>query len=237
MTADPSPGGGPCRRAAALRPPLRAFVLPALAVLLAGCVAETVRKNPPRKGPVQTVGYIDLGGGEVRYSTDGWSWFVAGRRHAAVHLMHRVCGRFRPVVTEEFTKEDADVPYSQEDITVTIPLGAEHFTVAPYTHLVFECAESSTAPVRAQPLRGLPPPPRPAAPAISASAAAIPVVVPVVTVSSAPAALAPAPLPAAPPPAAAWIAFPAAWTPVPAPPKIQTSSAAPSATPSEVKHP
>ena len=105
MTADPSPGGGPCRRAAALRPPLRAFVLPALAVLLAGCVAETVRKNPPRKGPVQTVGYIDLGGGEVRYSTDGWSWFVAGRRHAAVHLMHRVCGRFRPVVTKEFTKE------------------------------------------------------------------------------------------------------------------------------------
>jgi hypothetical protein len=241
---------------------------------LAGCVAETVRKNPPRKGPVKAVDYVDMGGGEVRYSTDGWGWFVACRRRAAKALMRHVCGKLRPVVVEEFTQEDADVPYSQEDISVTLQLGAEHFTLAPYAHLVFECAYSSTAPVSAQPPQGLPPPPRPAAPLVevyaagysSAPAAApaqaavssapvaanpaaavpsAPAAAPVVTFSSAPAtpaATAP-PVPAPPrpasaaPPAAAWIAFPAGWTPAPAPPKISISSAAPSATPSEVKHP
>jgi hypothetical protein len=130
-------------------------------VLLAGCVAETVHKQVPRLGPVKAVGYVDMGGGEVRYCADGWSWFVAGRRRAARALMRHICGKLEPVVTEEFTQEDADVPYSQEDIAVTMQLGAEHFTLAPYTHMVFQCAYSSTAPVTAQPQNVLPPPPRP----------------------------------------------------------------------------
>jgi hypothetical protein len=267
---------------------------------MAGCVAETVRKNPPRLGPVKAVGYVDMGGGEVRYSADGWKWFVAGRRRAAGTLMRHVCGKLRPVVTEEFTQEDADVPYSQEDISVTIQLGAEHFTLAPYTHLVYECAYSSTEPVRALPPQALPPPPRPTAPlvevfaadyssasattgvfvgtaaaaAISSAAAtavggpaaipavvvsSIPVAAAVVTFSSAPATPAlrapPAPAPPRPAalgaPAAAWIAFPAGWTPAPAPPTprlqtspspaapaaVGTSSVAPSAVPSGVNHP
>ena len=99
-------------------------------MLLAGCVAETVRKNPPRLGPVKAVGYVDMGGGEVRYSTEGWGWFVAGRRRAAKAIMRHICGKLKPVVTEEFTQEDADVPYSQEDISVTMQLGAQHFTLA-----------------------------------------------------------------------------------------------------------
>ena len=238
-----------------------------------------MRKNPPRRGPVKAVGYIDLGGGEVRYSTEGCRWFVAGRRRAAVHLMSHVCGKLKPVVVEEFTNEDADVPYSQEDIAVTLQLGAQHFTLASYDHMVFACAYSSTAPVRAQPPQGLPPPPRPMTPLVEAyaagySSAPVPSAVSigtaapaqavvssasatsgVVTFSSAPAtpaatapsAPAPARSPAAPPPAAAWIAFPSAWAPAPAPPKVKissaapvavsTSSAAPSAAPSEVKRP
>jgi hypothetical protein len=122
-------------------------------------------------GPVKSVGYVDMGGGEVRYSTGGWSWFVAGRRRAARTLMNHVCGRLKPVVTEEFTQQDADVPYSQEDISVTMQLGAEHFTLADYTHLVFVCADASTAPVKAQPPQILPPPPRPTAPLVEVFAA------------------------------------------------------------------
>ena len=133
-------------------------------------MAETVRKNPPRKGPVKAVGYVDMGGGEVRYSTDGWSWFVAGRRRAGRALMRHICGKLKPVVTEEFDKEDADVPYSQDDIATTLQRGDEHFTLAPFTHMVFECAFSSTAPVTAQPPQGLPPPPRPEAPLVEAYA-------------------------------------------------------------------
>jgi len=230
---------------------------------MAGCVAETVRRNTPRKGPVKAVGYVDMGGGEVRYSTDGWSWFVAGRRRAARALMRHICGKLKPVVTEESDKEDIDVPYSQDDIAATLQRGAEHFTLASYTHMIFECAYSSTAPVTAQPPQGLPPPPRPEAPrapplveAYAAGYSSAPVVliataapaavstapvaaatVPVVTFSSAPArpaatgpvVPAPAPVPGAPPPAAAWIAFPSAWAPAPAPPKTQISSAAPAA--------
>jgi hypothetical protein len=226
-------------------------------MLLAGCVAETVRKNAPRKGPVKAVGYVDMGGGEVRYSTDGWGWFVAGRRRAARALMSHICGKLKPVLTDEFDKEDVDVPYSQDDIAATLQRGAEHFTLAPFTHLVFECAYSSTAPVTAQPPQGLPPPPRPEAPLVEVYAAgyssapaptaiavgtAAPATSGVVTFSSAPATPAlTTPAPAggenarppgtarqgAPPPAAAWIAFPSAWAPVSAPPKIKISSAAP----------
>ena len=144
-----------------MTPRVRLLLIPALALLLAGCVAETVRKAKPRKGTIKEIGYVDLGGGEVRYSLDGWGWFVGGRRRAARALMRRVCGKLKPVVTEEFEREDADVPYSQDDIAATMARGAEHFTVARYMHMAFDCAFSSTAPVRGEPPKGLPPPPRP----------------------------------------------------------------------------
>ncbi|HAM34299.1 MAG TPA: hypothetical protein DEB40_05025 [Elusimicrobia bacterium] len=120
--------------------------LMACCLLAAGCVAETVRKNQPRKGPVQEVGYVDTGGGEVRYSLDGWSWFVAGRRRDAWRRMRRICGTLKPLVTDEFSRQDADVSYSQEDIYVNLERGMEHYTVAPYNHIVFDCG-LSTAPL------------------------------------------------------------------------------------------
>jgi hypothetical protein len=118
-----------------------------LGASLSGCVAETVRKEPPRKGPVREVGYVDTGGGEVRYSMDGWSWFVAGRRRDALRRMRKVCQRLHAVVVDEFIRDDADVPYSQDDIIVTLDRGSDHYSVAPYTHIEFECSES-TAPIR-----------------------------------------------------------------------------------------
>jgi hypothetical protein len=245
-----------------MMPRARSLLAPALALLLAGCVAETVQKNRPRKGTIKEVGYVDLGGGQVRYSLDGWGWFVAGRRRAARALMRHTCGKLKPVVIEEFEREDADVPYSQDDIAATMGRGAEHFTVARYMHIVFDCAYSSTAPARGEPPRGLPPPPRlaaetfaaplssaPAAPSssgtevVASSAAAAPAV----QFSSAPARPAIVPLPsgAAPPvapsPAAVWSPFSSSWSPVQAPPRPSTAAAsAPVSTspvPSEVKQP
>jgi hypothetical protein len=213
------------------------ILIPGLALLLSGCVAETVRKARPRKGTVKEIGYVDLGGGEVRYSLDGWGWFVKGRRRAARALMSHVCGKLKPVVTEEFDREDADVPYSQDDIAATMDRGAEHFTVARYLHMVFECAYSSTAPVRGEPPKGLPPPPRPQVsvsppgaenvrPPVPARPGAPPA--PTVAVSSAPA---PAQVPVSPPPAASAVAASSAPVLVPAtsaaapPPVVQFSSA------------
>jgi hypothetical protein len=239
-----------------MTPRVRLLLIFVLALPLGGCVAETVRKAKPRKGALKEIGYVDMGGGEVRYSLDGWSWFVGGRRRAARALMRRVCGKLKPVVTEEFDREDADVPYSQDDIAATMARGAEHFTVARYMHMVFDCAFSSTAPVRGEPPKGLPPPPRPA-PSEAVSTGAVPVEVsvssaaepavaePVIVVSSAPA---PAPFvqfssaparpaitssssepapPSVPPPAAIWSPFATSWSPVQAPP--QPSTAAPAA--------
>jgi hypothetical protein len=117
----------------------RPGVLLLVCALLAGCVAETVRQDPPRKGPVKEVGYVYYGGGEVRYSDEGWDWFVAGRRRDAWRRMRHICGKLKPAIVEESNREDADVPYSQEDIQVTMREGTEHFIVAPFTHLVFEC--------------------------------------------------------------------------------------------------
>ena len=216
---------------------------------LAGCVAETVRKSPPRKSPIKEVGYIDMGGGEVRYSEEGWSWFVAGRRRAAVHLMRHVCGKLKPVVTEEFIKEDADVPYAQSDIQESMQRGAEHFIVAPYTHMIYDCAWTSTGPVTssqslrpAEPLvRPVMPPIETVAPVISSATAPAATVssaaaIAEAPVSSAPAAVAlssasatPAAAPAPRPlPAAAWSPF--SWFP-PAPANVNPSSATPSPAP------
>ena len=50
------------------------LLLPLL--LLTACVAENVERRKPRKGPIKEVGFVDMGGGSVRYSTDGWKWFV-----------------------------------------------------------------------------------------------------------------------------------------------------------------
>lgn len=115
-------------------------VLPLLLLLLSGCVAETVERRKPRKGPVKEVGFVDFGGGRVRYSTEGWAWFVAGRRRHAKRLMRKNCGKALVVeVTDEYDRQDADIAYSGEDVTHSIDKGLDHYKIAPFHHYAYEC--------------------------------------------------------------------------------------------------
>ncbi len=118
----------------------------AVLVCLPACVAETVERRRPRRGPVKAVGFVDLGGGQVRYGLDGWSWFVSGRRRHAMRLMRKNCGsELAPQVMDEYTRQDADIAYSGEDITVNIDKGLEHFKISPFQHMSYECRRRSAA--------------------------------------------------------------------------------------------
>lgn len=109
-------------------------------VLLSACVAETVERRKPRKGPIKIVGFVDMGGGTIRYSTDGWGWFVAGRRRDALRKMRRNCGKeLAPQVVDEYLRQDADISYAGEDISTNLDKGMDHFKIAPFEHLVYEC--------------------------------------------------------------------------------------------------
>jgi hypothetical protein len=123
--------------------------LPALiltAALLSACVAVTVERHHPRKGPIKEVGYIDFGGGEVRYSAEGWKWIVSSRRKTALRLMRRNCGPdLTPMITDEYTRVDADATYNGEDIDASMKMGGEHYQIERYTHLLYECRAAGTA--------------------------------------------------------------------------------------------
>jgi len=125
---------------------LRLVVVVAACLSLSSCVAEMVTKTPPRKGPVKEVGFIQTGGGEVRFSTDGWGWVIALRRGEAHRRMRRLCGKELKVkVVDEFTHEDVEATYSSDDM-VELSKGVNHFEVAPYHHIVFDCVDSTGAP-------------------------------------------------------------------------------------------
>ena len=120
---------------------MRRLALPlCAAVLLSSCVAESVERRRPRKGPVKEVGYVDYGGGAVRYSLTGWSWFVKGRRRDAKRRMRKNCGKdLEPRVIDEYARTDADAPYVGDEIAISLQLGAEHFKIEPFVHLTYEC--------------------------------------------------------------------------------------------------
>ena len=126
----------------------RGLALALAASLLSACVAVTVERRRPRKGPVKEVGYVEYGGGQVRYSAEGWSWFVSSRRRTALKLMSANCGRdLTPALTDEYTRMDADAAYNGEDIDASMKMGDEHYHIERYTHLAYECRT-----------RGMPPP-------------------------------------------------------------------------------
>lgn len=118
-------------------------------LLLSGCVTEIVQERRPRKGPVAAVGYVDPGGGEVRYSTEGWGLVISARRATALRRMRHVCKPLRPSIIREFTNDDVDVAYNEDDLESNMKQGGDHYQVSPYHHIVFECLT--------------PAPPRPAA--------------------------------------------------------------------------
>lgn len=142
--------------------------------MLSACVAETIERRRPRKGPVKAVGFVDNGGGSVRYSTDGWSWFVSGRRRHALRLMRKNCGKtLSPQIVDEYLRHDADISYSGEDISTNLDKGMDHFKIAPFNHFVYECRPAG-APADA--------------PAVSTAPRSAFLVVPPVSLSTAPAA-------------------------------------------------
>ena len=119
---------------------MRRLALPLMLVLLSACVAETVERRRPRKGPIKEVGFVDMGGGNVRYSTEGWGWFVSGRRRHALRLMRKNCGKFlKPQILDEYHRQDADISYAGEDIATNLDKGMEHFKIAPFEHILYDC--------------------------------------------------------------------------------------------------
>ena len=125
----------------------RAAALVLAAGLLSACVAVTVERRHPRRGPVKEVGYVDLGGGQVRYSAVGWSWFVASRRKTALKLMRVNCGPdLAPAITDEYSRMDADAAYNGEDIDASMKMGDEHYHIERYIHLAYECRPLGAAP-------------------------------------------------------------------------------------------
>jgi hypothetical protein len=126
----------------------RAAALVLAAAVLSSCVAVTVERRRPRKGPVKEVGYVDYGGGQVRYSAEGWGWAVASRRKTALRLMRRNCGsELVPEITDEYSRADADASYNGEDIDASMKIGGEHFKIERYIHLAYECRPKGSPPV------------------------------------------------------------------------------------------
>lgn len=125
----------------------RGLILVIAAALLSACVAVTVERRHPRKGPIKEVGYIDFGGGEVRYSAEGWNWAVSSRRKTALRLMRRNCGaELAPAITDEYTRVDADATYNGEDIDASMKMGGEHYHIERYVHLLYECRPPNWTP-------------------------------------------------------------------------------------------
>jgi len=118
----------------------RGAILIGACLLLSSCVAESVMRHRPRKGPIKAVGYIDYGGGDVRYSIDGWSWFVRGRRRHAKRLMRKNCGKdLEPRIVDEYARQDADAAYVGEDLAANMQQGGEHYKIEPFVHFLYEC--------------------------------------------------------------------------------------------------
>ena len=87
-----------------------------------------------------------MGGGNIRYSTDGWAWFVSGRRRDALRKMRKNCGKhLSPQILDEYLRQDADISYSGEDISTNLDKGMDHFKIAPFEHLVYECRPKGAA--------------------------------------------------------------------------------------------
>jgi len=129
---------------------VRVILLLAIAAAFSGCVAEMVERKKPRKGPVPEVGYVDQGGGELRYSAEGWGIVVSSRRRTALRRMRKVCKSkskdLYAKITDEYTHQDADAIYSGEELADNMEKGLEHYKVALYHHIVFECKQTEKAP-------------------------------------------------------------------------------------------
>ncbi|MHB2026286.1 MAG: hypothetical protein ACYCPQ_06565 [Elusimicrobiota bacterium] len=115
-----------------------------LCLLLGGCVTDMVSETKPRKGPIPAVGYIVPGGGEIRYSAQGWAPVIAARRHAALYRMRKVCRGMGVKIKDEFTHVDTQVPYHGGDLETDAEFGVAHYDLESYHHIVFQCVPPET---------------------------------------------------------------------------------------------
>ena len=53
--------------------------------------------------------------------------------------MRKNCGKLLPQVLDEYLRQDADIAYAGEDISTNLDKGMEHFKIAPFEHLIYEC--------------------------------------------------------------------------------------------------
>jgi hypothetical protein len=125
----------------------RSIPLVLACLAFSACVAVTVERHRPRRGPVKEVGYVDYGGGQVRYSAEGWSLIVASRRKMALKLMSSNCGPdLTPAITDEYSRMDADAAYNGEDIDASMKIGDEHYQIERYVHIAYECRPKGSPP-------------------------------------------------------------------------------------------
>lgn len=110
-----------------------------MTAMACACVAETVERKKPRRSTIPELGFVDPGGGEVRYSSEGWGLVVGTRRMSAKRRMAKTCRPLKPKIVEEFEREDVQVPYAGEDLEQNLEKGLDHYQLAPYHHIVFEC--------------------------------------------------------------------------------------------------
>ncbi|MBI5243307.1 MAG: hypothetical protein HY922_06405 [Elusimicrobia bacterium] len=124
----------------------RAFFALAGVLAFLGCRAVVVELRRAVKGPVAEVGYIDPGGGHVRYALRGAAFFVSQRRKDALKLAGRHCGGPKGgskdgavKIVKEWAQEDNETPYNAEDLEASLRYNLDHYRVEPYQHLLFEC--------------------------------------------------------------------------------------------------
>ena len=54
--------------------------------------------------------------------------------------MRRNCGKLlAPQILDEYQRQDADIAYAGTDIATSLDKGMDHFKIAPFHHIVYEC--------------------------------------------------------------------------------------------------
>lgn len=118
-------------------------LLAAAVLVLAGCRAVVVELRKPVKGPVAEVGFIDPGGGHVRYALRGGRVMSGARRRDALRRAGRHCGGLMNVkLVKEWRQDDVETPYNADELEAALKLDLDHYRMEPYQHLLFDCVRS-----------------------------------------------------------------------------------------------
>lgn len=109
----------------------------AVSCLACGCQAMLVESRPRR----QAGAAMEPGGGEVKYSLDGWAWLVRSRAEDARARMESACKPGTVKVLEEVDRETQEAQFAPGELAENVASGAGQYRGAPYRHVYFECVE------------------------------------------------------------------------------------------------